>query len=207
MILNELKKLRVVPVVKIDDLSDALPLANALIKGGIPAAEITFRTDCAEKSISLLRSERPNMLIGAGTVLNVSQAQRAVEAGAAFIVSPGLSVEVAEFCKEKNLLYIPGCVTPTEITKALELGISTVKFFPAETFGGLKTIKALAAAFTNVSFMPTGGIDEKNLYDYLAYDKVSCCGGSFMVKSELIKSKDFDKIASLTALAKAIAIK
>ena len=207
MILNELKKLRIIPVVKIDDLSDALPLADALIKGGIPAAEITFRTECAADVISLLRSERPDMIVGAGTVLNVNQAKKALDAGALFIVSPGLSVEVAQFCIENSILYIPGCVTPTEIMKALDLGITTVKFFPAETFGGLKAIKALAAAFTNVNFMPTGGVDDKNLYDYLAYDKVVCCGGSFMVKGEYIKNKNFDKIMSLTSLARVIATK
>lgn len=183
--LEVIKKHKIVPVVVIKKLEDTLPTLKALCDGGLPIAEITFRTECAEEAIRQGIKEFPNMLIGAGTVINALQAETAINAGAKFIVSPGLSSEVAKVCKEQNIPYIPGIVTPTEIIQAIELGLTTLKFFPAESFGGLKTIKALSAAFPQVSFMPTGGIDESNVKDYLAFDKIIACGGSFMFKWDL----------------------
>lgn len=199
--LSSLGEYKIVPVVKIDDINTGIPLADALIEGGLPIAEITFRTDCAAEVIQLLKIERKQMIIGAGTVLNAKTAERALEAGADFIVSPGFDLETALFCREKGIPYIPGCVTPTEIMAAVNAGINIVKFFPAETFGGIKAINAMSAAFPNVKFMPTGGIDEHNLAQYLNCKSVFCCGGSFMVKSNLLQSGSYAEIVRLTKLA------
>lgn len=173
---------KIVPVVVLKQLEDALPVLGALRKGGLPVAEICFRTECAQESIRLAVKEFPDMLIGAGTVINAVQCHNALAAGAKFIVSPGLSEEVAAVCKKANVPYFPGVVTPTEVMKALSLGITTLKFFPASDFGGLKTIKALCAAFPQVKFMPTGGINENNILEYLAFPKIVACGGSWMAK-------------------------
>ncbi len=198
----------VVPVVVLNDVKDALPLAKALLEGGLPCAEVTFRTEAAEESIRQMVKEYPEMLVGAGTVLTIEQVDRAVDAGAKFIVSPGFDPEIVDYCLEKNIPVFPGCITPSEIAQAVKRGLKIVKFFPAEQFGGVATIKALAAPYTMVKFMPTGGISAKNLKDYLECDKIICCGGSWMVKGDLIKAGEFDKIRELTKeaveLAKAI---
>ena len=173
---------RVVPVVVIKELSETLPTLAAMRDGGIPVAEITFRTACAADAIRLGCEAFPDMLIGAGTVINAEQARRAVDCGAKFIVSPGLSASVAEVCAEAGIPYLPGCVTPTEIMAALELGITTVKFFPANVYGGLKAIKALAAPFPRVKFLPTGGVDMTNIREFLDCEKIAAVGGSFMMK-------------------------
>ena len=177
---------KVIPVVVIDDLSKTESMLGALMEGGIPAAEITLRTPCALDAIRLAHKTFPDMFVGAGTVINAEQAKAAIEAGACFIVSPGLSAAVAEVCKEADVPYVPGCVTPTEIMQALELGITTLKFFPANVYGGLSAIKALAAPFTQVKFMPTGGVSYDNLKEFVDYDKIAAVGGSFMMKGDIV---------------------
>lgn len=179
---------KVIPVVVIKEIKDAIPTLNALNEGGLPVAEITFRTACAEEAIRLGVKNFPDMYIGAGTVINVEQAKRAVDAGAKFIVSPGLSKEVAEFCADKGVTYFPGCVTPTEIMEAISLGIEVVKFFPANVYGGLKAIKALAAPFNRMKFLPTGGVDLINLKEFLECDKIYAVGGSFMMKGDIVEN-------------------
>lgn len=181
----DFSKYRVIPVVVIPELKDAEPMLAALNEGGIPVAEITFRTACAAEAIKLGTEKFPDMMIGAGTVLNAEQAKAAIGAGARFIVSPGLSEGVYEVCRKADVPYLPGCVTPTEIMQALELGIKTVKFFPANVYGGLTAIKALAAPFTGVRFVPTGGVDLSNIRDFLAYEKIAAIGGSFMMKGDI----------------------
>ncbi len=174
-----------IPVVVIKELGETARIMKALRASGINNAEITFRTACAKEAIALASKEFPDMLIGAGTVINAKQCNEALEAGAKFIVSPGLSPAVAEICKANNVPYYPGCVTPTEIMQALELGIEVVKFFPANIYGGLKALKALSAPFPQVKFIPTGGVDRSNIEEFLAFDKVYAIGGSFFVKEAL----------------------
>lgn len=180
-----LEKNRVVPVVVIRELSDALPTLAALRDGGIPVAEITFRTACAADAIREGTKAFPDMTIGAGTVINAEQAKTAIAAGARFIVSPGLSDEVAAVCHEAEIPYLPGCVTPTEIMHALSLGLTVLKFFPANVYGGLSALKALSAPFPQVKFLPTGGVSLDNIREYLAFDKVAAIGGSFMMKGDI----------------------
>ena len=191
----------VVPVVVLEDVKDAKPLADALVKGGLPCAEVTFRTDAAEESIRIMTREYPDMLVGAGTVLTVEQVDKAVNAGAKFIVSPGFDEEIVDYCMEKGIPVFPGCITPSEVAQAVKRGLHVVKFFPAEQFGGVNAIKALAAPYTTIKFMPTGGVNAGNLKDYLGCDKIACCGGSWMVKGDLIKAGEFEKICELTAEA------
>ncbi len=181
-VLEKIKQLKLVPVVTLKTLEDAEPTLAALIKGGLPVAEICFRTDCAEEAIRLASEKFPELLAGAGTVINKEQCERAIAAGAKFIVSPGCSKQVAKVCRREGVPYLPGVVTPTEVIKALSLGYDHLKFFPAGDFGGLKTIKALSAAFPQVSFMPTGGVGADNLKEYLSFSKIFACGGSWMVK-------------------------
>ena len=176
-----------VPVVVIKELSETDKILTALKKHGINCAEITFRTACAAEAIEYACKSYPDMSVGAGTVINAEQCEAALKAGAQFIVSPGLSVAVAKICKERNVPYYPGCVTPTEIMQALELGITTVKFFPANVYGGLKALKALSAPFPQVKFIPTGGVDRSNIDEFLAWDKIAAIGGSFFVKEALEK--------------------
>lgn len=176
-----------VPVVVIKELSETDKILTALKNNGIHTAEITFRTACAKEAIAYAVKNYPDMNVGAGTVINAEQCQDALNAGAQFIVSPGLSVAVAKICKEKNIPYYPGCVTPTEIMQALELGITTVKFFPANVYGGLKAMKALSGPFPQIKFIPTGGVDRSNIDEYLAWDKIEAVGGSFYVKEALEK--------------------
>ena len=188
----------VIPVVVLHDAKDAVPLAKALCEGGLPCAEVTFRTEAAEESIRLMATEYPDMFVGAGTVLSIEQVDRAVAAGAQFIVAPGFDPEVVDYCMEKNIPIFPGCVTPTEITQVVKRGLEVIKFFPAEQFGGVSTIKALSAPFTTAMFMPTGGINAKNLSEYLSCNKVLACGGSWMVKGDMIAAGEFDKIREIT---------
>ena len=176
-----------IPVVVIKELSETDKILSALKADGINCAEITFRTACAEEAIEYAAKNYPEMSIGAGTVINAEQCRAALKAGAKFIVSPGLSVSVAEVCRENGTPYYPGCVTPTEIMQALELGITTVKFFPANIYGGLKALKALSAPFPQVRFIPTGGVDRGNIDEFLSFDKVAAIGGSFFVKEALEK--------------------
>jgi len=191
----------VVPVVVLNETADALPLARALTEGGLPCAEVTFRTEAAEESIRLMSCEYPDMLVGAGTVLTVEQADRAVAAGAKFIVSPGFNSEVVAHCAERDVLIIPGCSNPSDIERAITYDLKAVKFFPAEAAGGLKMIKAMAAPYKMIKFMPTGGINVNNMNQYLAYDRIIACGGSWMVKEALIKAQKFDEIAVLVKKA------
>lgn len=197
-VMSVIKEKKIVPVVKLDRVEDALPLAKALLDGGLPVAEITFRTDAAEEAIRQIRNKYPEMLCGAGTVVNLDQAERAVSAGAAFIVSPGLSREVIQYAQKNHIPVLPGCCTPTEIMEAMNCGLTVVKFFPAKQFGGLDTIKALSAPFPGMMFMPTGGISAENLRTFLGFNKIYACGGSWMVADNLIKEGRFDEIARLT---------
>lgn len=197
-IIYKIKELGIVPVVVLEDARDAAPLAQALLEGGLPCAEVTFRTACAGECIRIMSSEFPKLLVGAGTVLTKEQVDLAVEAGAKFIVSPGFDPKIVDYCLKKDILVLPGCVTPSEAAQAVEKGIKIVKFFPAEQFGGLSTLKALAAPYVGLRFMPTGGVGPENVKDYLEYDRIVACGGSWMVKSDLIKAGNFDKIARLT---------
>ena len=179
-----------IPVVVIKELEEVDKILPALKANGINCAEITFRTACAKDAIKLACEKYPEMNIGAGTVINSVQCEEALEAGAKFIVSPGLSFGVAEICQERDIPYYPGCVTPTEIMQALELGITTVKFFPANVYGGLTALKALSAPFPQIKFIPTGGVDRGNIDEFLAFDKVAAIGGSFFVKEALEKMED-----------------
>lgn len=200
-ILNQIENKGIIPVIKLNDAADAVPLCAALERGGLPVAEITFRTDAAEQSIKNVSASLPNVILGAGTVLTIDQAKRAVDAGAKYIVAPGFNPKVVGWCVERGILVLPGCSTPSDIEMALEFGLSVVKFFPAEAIGGLAAIKAMSAAYVNVRFVPTGGINETNLLDYLAFPKIAACGGSWMVKDELVQKKDWDAIESLTRSA------
>lgn len=196
-VLKKIGELGLVPVVKIERAEDALPLGKALIKGGLPVAEITFRTAAAEEAIATLTRELPELLVGAGTVLTVDQVKRAVGAGAKFIVSPGFNPKVVDYCIEHDIPVTPGLNNPTVLEEALEKGLGVVKFFPAESSGGLKFLKDMAAPYSGVRFIPTGGINADNLTSYLAYDRVHACGGSWMVKADLISSGKFDEVTRL----------
>ena len=196
--LVKLSQIGIVPVVALNDINDAGPLAKALCDGGLPCAEVTFRTDCAEEAIRVMTTEFPQMFVGAGTVLTTEQVDRAVGAGAKFIVSPGLNPEVVKYCVDKNIPVTPGCANPSDIEQALAFGLDVVKIFPAEAIGGLKLMKSMAAPYVNMKFMPTGGINAKNLNDYLAYDRIVACGGSWMVSGDLVNAGKFDEITALT---------
>lgn len=202
---DKFKEYGVVPVVVLNDAKDALPLAKALVDGGLPCAEVTFRTEAAEESIRLMSEAYPDMLIGAGTVLTIEQADRALAAGAKFIVAPGFDPEIVDYCISKDVPVFPGCITPSEVAQAVKRGLKVIKFFPAEQAGGVARIKAMAAAYTTVKFMPTGGVNIKNLDEYLGCDKILCCGGSWMVKGDLIKAGEFDKIAEMSKDAVSLA--
>ena len=200
-IFEKFRKIGIIPVVVLEDSKDAKPLGKALMEGGLPCAEVTFRTAAAEESIKIMAEKFPDMLVGAGTVLTLEQADRAVAAGAKFIVSPGLNPDVVAHCVKKGIPITPGTCTPSDVEKALTFGLDVVKFFPAEPAGGLNFIKAIAAPYVGVKFMPTGGINAGNVRDYLKYDRIVACGGSWMVKGDLIKAGDFEKIRKLTAEA------
>lgn len=195
---EKISSLGVVPVVVLEDAKDAAPLAKALVEGGLPCAEVTFRTDAAEESIRIMTSGYPDMFVGAGTVLTIEQVDRAVKAGAKFIVSPGFDPEIVDYCLDKEIPVFPGCITPSEVAQAVKRGLKVVKFFPAEQFGGVGTIKAMAAPYVGLKFMPTGGIHAKNLESYLSCDKIIACGGSWMVKGDLVKAGKFEEIRAMT---------
>ena len=195
-ICKEIASYGLVPVIKIDDVSKAVPLAKALCDGGLPVAEITFRTACAAEAISLITKNFPDMLVGAGTVLTTEQVDRAVAAGSKFIVSPGFNPKIVKYCVERNIPIVPGTSRPTDVEAAIELGLDTVKFFPAEAAGGIPMLSSLGGPYANIKFMPTGGIDEKNLLNYLNLKNVIACGGSFMVKNKYIDEDRFDLITA-----------
>lgn len=200
-ILQKMKEIGIIPVVVLNNAKDAEPLGKALLEGGLPCAEVTFRTDAAEESIRTMSEKFPELLVGAGTVLTTEQVDRAVAAGAKFIVSPGLNPKVVQHCINKGVPITPGVVTPGEIEKAIELGLEVVKFFPAEPSGGLSMINALGAAYTAMKFMPTGGINPQNAAEYLRSPKIHACGGSWMVKGDLISEGRFDTVRELCAKA------
>ncbi|WP_304957627.1 bifunctional 4-hydroxy-2-oxoglutarate aldolase/2-dehydro-3-deoxy-phosphogluconate aldolase [Dubosiella newyorkensis] len=203
-LLEQLKSFGVVPVVVLEHVQDAAPLAKALEEGGLPVAEVTFRTKAARESISAMKQACPHMLVGAGTILKVSQVDEAINAGAQFIVTPAFDAEITKYCLEHDIPILPGTSTPTDVQAAYKLGVDVVKFFPAEQAGGLAMIKAIAAPYNMMTFMPTGGIGPKNMKDYLAYEKILCVGGSWMVKKEWIEQRDFAKIAEETKKAVAL---
>ena len=197
----KLREMGIVPVVRIDDAAQALPLADALTAGGLPCAEITFRTDAAAEAIRLIRENRPGMLVGAGTVLTIEQLEKAAEAGSQFIVAPGLNPEIVKAAQAKGLPVYPGCATPTEVEAAMALGLRTVKFFPAEAAGGTAMLSSMAAPYGQIRFMPTGGIDKSNVNSYLKLPCVIACGGSFMVKSSWLNEGDWEAVKNETAEA------
>ena len=200
-VFQKFEEVGIIPVVVLNDAKDAEPLGKALMQGGLPAAEVTFRTAAAEESIRIMAEKFPDMLVGAGTVLTTDQVDRAVAAGAKFIVAPGLDEEVVKYCLEKDIPVCPGTQTASEMMKAIKLGLTHVKFFPAENAGGLAMIKAIGAALTALRFMPTGGINATNVVEYLKNDKIFCCGGSWMVKGDMIKAGQFDEIEKKVAEA------
>ena len=203
-VLMKIGQMGIVPVVVLNDVKNSVPLAQSLINGGLPCAEVTFRTEAAQESIAEISKNFPQMFVGAGTVLTTEQVDRAVDAGAKFIVSPGFNPKVVEYCIKKGYPVTPGIMTPTELEMALEFGLDVVKFFPAENAGGLKMIKAMAAPYTKMKFMPTGGINPQNVREYLQCDKILACGGSWMVKGDLINSGNFAEIEKLTKEASQI---
>ena len=191
----------IIPVIKLENPEKSVALGKALLDGGINCAEVTLRTATAAETIKRMSDAFPEMTVGAGTVLTTDQAQKAVWCGAQFIVSPGLNPKVVSWCIDRNIPVIPGIATPTELEAALDLGLTTVKFFPAEAFGGLKTLKAISAPYGNVRFMPTGGISLENMESYLSFSKIIACGGSFMVTGDLIEKEDYGKITELSRAA------
>ncbi len=195
---EKIAKIGVVPVIKLDrPTEDALPLAKALVEGGLPLAEITFRAAGAASAIKIMKEAYPEMIVGAGTVLTTAQVDEAIAAGAEFIVSPGINPKTVKYCQEKNIPIFPGCVTPTEIEMALELGLTTLKFFPAAQYGGLKTINALCAPYNMIKFMPTGGVSLENLGEFISNKNIVACGGSFMVTADLIDNKKWTEITEI----------
>lgn len=196
-VVDQLRKCGIVPVVVIEKVEDAVPLAKALAAGGIFSAEVTFRTEAAAEGIAAIAREVPEVIVGAGTVLTVEQARLAVKNGAKFLVSPGMDADVIKAANEMNVPILPGAVTPTEIIQGMKLGIEIFKFFPAGNYGGIKTIKALAAPFTQAEFVPTGGVNLDNLADYLSFDKIAFVGGSWMCKAQLIREGRFDEIEAI----------
>lgn len=200
-IFEKLSLAGLVPVIKVEDANDAVPLCRALSEGGLPVAEITFRTAAAEQAIRNVSSALPEVILGAGTVLSVDQVKRAVDAGAKFIVSPGLNPAVVGYCVENHIPVLPGCANPSDIETAMSFGLDTVKFFPAEAAGGINFIKAISAPYGGMKFVPTGGINEKNLMDYLSFPKVRAAGGSWMVPGDAVKAKDWNRVTELTRQA------
>lgn len=200
-VIKKIREIGIVPVIKIERLKDAFPLGKALCEGGLPVAEITFRTEHAKQAMQILHEQLPQMLLGAGTVLTMQQVDDALEAGAEFIVSPGFNPDIVSYCQQKQIPIIPGCANASDIEQALHFGLETVKFFPAEPLGGLPMIKALAAPYGNMTFMPTGGVKESNIVDYLSYEKIVACGGTWMIDAQAIQNGDFAQITKLTRQA------
>lgn len=205
-ILEKISLAGIVPVVKMDEIDKAVPLAKALCKGGITVAEITFRTEQAKEAIMRIRQEVPEMLVGAGTVLNLPQVDAAVSAGAQFIVSPGFNSTVVGYCVNHDIVIAPGCSCPSDVERAIGYGLEAVKFFPAEAAGGIPMLKSLAGPYSHMKFMPTGGIDGNNLKEYLAQPNVLACGGSFMVPEKLIREGDFERITELSEEAMSLVL-
>ncbi len=193
---QRLQQIKIVPVIAINDAAHAVPLAKVLVENGLPCAEVTFRTDAAQESIRLMRDAYPELLIGAGTVLTTQQVDQAISAGADFIVSPGLNPTTVRYCQQRGIAIVPGVNNPSLVEQAMELGLKTLKFFPAEPSGGVAMLKALSAVYP-VQFMPTGGINPRNVADYLAIPSVVACGGTWMVPSDLMDSGNWDEIARL----------
>ena len=200
-VLKSFERIGIIPVVVLDDAKDAEPLGAALMEGGLPCAEVTFRTDAAEESIRIMAAAYPDMLVGAGTVLTTEQVDRAVDAGAKFIVSPGFDPKVVRYCIDNKIPVTPGTNNASTVQEAIAMGLDVVKFFPAETSGGLAAIKAIGSAFPKLKFMPTGGINEKNVNTYLDDPKILACGGSWMVKGDMIAAGEFEKIKDMTSSA------
>ncbi|MEA5135846.1 MAG: bifunctional 4-hydroxy-2-oxoglutarate aldolase/2-dehydro-3-deoxy-phosphogluconate aldolase [Candidatus Fimivivens sp.] len=197
-ILERVSNIGIIPVIAIEDAAKAVPLAKALVAGGLPAAEVTFRTAAAEEAMRAIVNEVPDMLVGAGTVLTPEQADRALAAGAKFIVTPGFNPEMVKYVLSKGGLIMPGTATPGEMEQAMSLGLTAVKFFPAEQNGGIATLKAVAGPYKNLKWMPTGGVNTKNLMDYLSFNQILACGGTWMVKKELIDNEDWDEITHIS---------
>lgn len=195
---EKLAEFKVIPVVAIDDANDIVPLGKTLADNGLNVIEITFRTEAAAHAIRLLKDAQPDMLIGAGTVLTEQQAIEAKEAGATFIVAPGLNENTVKVCQQLDIPFVPGVCTPSEVEKALHLGLDTVKFFPAEAAGGVSMLKALSGPYRGLKIMPTGGVNQHNIHDYLALPQVVACGGTWMVSKSLIDAKNWDEIGRLT---------
>lgn len=200
-IVKKIEAIGIVPVIAINEVKKAVPLAKALCKGGISAAEITFRTDCAAEAISLIRKEIPDMLVGAGTVLTKTQVDDALKAGSQFIVTPGFNPEIVKYALSKGAVIMPGTATPGEMEQAMSLGLDIVKFFPSEQNGGVAKLKAVSAPYSRLRFMPTGGINEKNISQYLSFDKIIACGGTWMAKKDMIDKDDWEGIEKLTRSA------
>lgn len=198
-----IERTKLVPVIKLNNASDALPLMNALSQGGLKIAEITFRTSCAPEAIQLVRDNCPDILVGAGTILSIAQVNQAIDSGAAFIVSPGFNPKIVDYCIDRGIPVFPGVTSPTEVEMGRERNLRVMKFFPAEASGGVEMLKALGAVYDN-RFMPTGGITDKNLRTYLSLSNVIACGGSWMVKSDLIEEGKFDEITEITRRAVAL---
>ena len=196
-IFSKIEETGIIPVVVLDRVEDAAPLAKALCDGGLPCAEVTFRTEAAEESIRVMTEQFPQMLVGAGTVLTTEQVNRALDAGAKFIVSPGLNPAVVDYCVKRGIPILPGCSTPSDVEMAMEFGLHVVKFFPAEPAGGLNYIKAISAPYSSVRFMPTGGINPRNVSSYLKCPAILACGGSWMVKKDLVREGKYDEIEKL----------
>ncbi|MFK7800242.1 MAG: bifunctional 4-hydroxy-2-oxoglutarate aldolase/2-dehydro-3-deoxy-phosphogluconate aldolase [Anaerolineae bacterium] len=203
-IVKRIGEMGIVPVVALDDADTAAPLGQALLAGGLPTAELTFRTDAAAESIGKMCHAHPEMLVGAGTVLTVNQAEQAVSAGAKYLLAPGLDPEIVEWCLSKNVLIIPGVMSPTDVTLAVKMGLKLLKFFPAAAAGGSTFLKSMSDPFVGIDFMPTGGINAKNLPEFLAMPMVQACGGSWLVKKQLISDGNFAEITRLTKEAVAI---
>lgn len=201
---QQIKALKIIPVIAIDNAEDIIPLSKVLVENGLPVAEITFRSDAAEEAIRLLRESQPEMLIGAGTVLNRAQVIAAKEAGATFIVSPGFNPNTVRACQELGIEIIPGVNNPSAVEAALEMGLTTMKFFPAEPSGGISMVKSLLAPYTDLELMPTGGIKPSNVNDYLAIPRVIACGGTWMVEKSLIENGEWEELARLTREAVAL---
>ncbi|MEG0896472.1 MAG: bifunctional 4-hydroxy-2-oxoglutarate aldolase/2-dehydro-3-deoxy-phosphogluconate aldolase [Ruthenibacterium sp.] len=197
-VLQKIYEIGIIPVIAIDDPDKAVPLAKALVAGGLPAAEVTFRTDAAEEAIRRIVAEVPEMLVGAGTVLTKEQVDRAAAAGSKFMVSPGFNPAITQYALDKGINFMPGTATPGEMEQAMSMGLDAVKFFPAEQNGGVAKLKAVAGPYKNLRWMPTGGVNAKNLMDYLSFDKIIACGGTWMVKADLIEAGDWAEITRLT---------
>ncbi|KMV28695.1 2-dehydro-3-deoxyphosphogluconate aldolase [Photobacterium swingsii] len=203
-LIEQLKAFKVIPVIQINHVEQAVPLAKVLVENGLPVAEVTFRTDAAADAIRAMREAYPQMCIGAGTVLNAAQVDKAKDAGAEFIVAPGLNPNTVRYCQQQGIPFVPGINNPSQIEQALELGLTFLKFFPAEASGGINMVKSLLAPYVDVSIMPTGGIGKANIRDYLAVDRVLCCGGTWMVAPKLIEAGDWDEIGRLVREAVAL---